>query len=332
MIKKEHRRLASKLNSVFRLKLFKLRRYSLEHIVEMALMMRLVIWISIFLDFVSGSLHSEDPSPYLPCPASYRDGSLLIHNWHNDTHDGVMNVSFRLTTTFDKSATWCRGTFYDDGTYEEKPCDDANNDFSTSFRANFSPLSNYVFLNHSFACLTKASYNPVVHAKGTASITQAELLNATGDISVSLLGEFTVPPSAPRLKCSEVLGREAKWVLSNLKYEASIETMRSGGGAPPVPFNVSMGAVDFDILNTANEFLIHCQALQVSGNLDLEDNIIDPNYIFTCPALHYRGDNYPNGSTGLPASFPNTTFEFNKRERLLSIRQTWECRKDDGDV
>ncbi|KAI3327084.1 hypothetical protein HD806DRAFT_382643 [Xylariaceae sp. AK1471] len=294
----------------------------------MASIKRPIIWISLLFGLVSGSLYSRDPSPYLPCPAGYRDGSLLIQSWHNDTHNGAMNVSFHLTTTFDKSATWCHGIFYDDGTYEEKSCDKQDSDFGTTFRANFSPLGNYVFLNHRFACLTKAPYNPVVHATGTASTTQAELLNATGDNTASLLGEFTVPPSAPRLKCSEVLGREAKWIVSNLKYSASIGTIQGGG----VPSAVSEAVLDFDIFNTANDFLTHCEAIHISSTLDLEDNIIDPNYTFTCPQLYYGDPDYPDGTTRLPSNFPNTTFQFNRRERQISIHQTWECQKDDGDL
>jgi hypothetical protein len=243
-----------------------------------------------------------------------------------------MNVSFRLTTTFDKSSTLCRGTFYDDGTYEEKPCDEQDDDFGTKFRANFSPLGNYVFLTHRFACLTKAPYNPVVNASGTVFVVQAQLLNATSDNEASFLGEFTVPPSAPRLKCSEIMGREAKWILSNLHYGASIGQMMAGGGAPPVRFNVSTASLVFDILNTADEFLTHCDASQISSSLDLEGNVLNPNSEFTCPMLYYGDPGFPHGTTRLPTSFPNTTFYFNTVERQLSINQTWECQKDNGDL
>ena len=283
--------------------------------------------IILVLSLASASPTSRDKSPYLPCPAGYTDGSFIVHNWHNETQEDTMTVSFDLTTTFDKSATHCQGTFLNDGTYELVPCESQDSNFGTDFRATFSGLGDYIFLSHRFACLTKSPYNPVVQATGIATKNIFGLQNNTA----SFPGEFTVPPSAPRLGCKDILSREAKWVTTGFQYSASISTVTPPfpGPAPPVPFNLTIASLVFDILNTANDFLVHCAAIRVSSITDLEANIIPPDMSYSCPALDYGDPAYPEGTTRLPPSFPNTTFIFDKQARKLSITQRWECK--DGD-
>jgi len=282
----------------------------------------LIISFIVVLGLVSSSPIPRDESLYLPCPAGYTDGSFIIQNWHNETQEDIMTVSFDLTTTFDKSNTHCQGTFLNNGTYELAPCDSPDSNFGTDFRATFSGLGDYIFLSHRFACLTKSPYNPVVQATGVATKTIAGLQNNTASFS----GQFTVPPSAPRLDCKYILSRKATWVINGLEYAASTGTVTAPfpGPAPPVPYNLTIASLAFDILNTANDFLVHCTALRVSSTTDLEANIIPPEMSYTCPEWYY-------GDARLPPSFPNTTFTFDRQARKLSITQSWEC-KDEQDL
>lgn len=268
-------------------------------------------------------------STHQPCPLLSDEVTFSISNWRNDTSNGVKSVSFDLTADYDGSSTFCRGDFAEDS---REPrwiqCEEHDDDFITAFSMQGSVFGDYLYLNYRFACARPTPYKPIVHGTADTTLSVDTIRAATGYNNGVLrfsATEIAVPVSEPRMKCSEVLQHEPEWFLRRLNYSI----LHAASSGPMASLQFTTAILGFDLFNTANDFVIHCRAISLNGYLADDQNIIDPNLVRYCPDLVGYGE--PGGpTTGLPANYPNTTFQFNRVERWLSIHQEWQCEEDDG--
>ncbi|KAI0007035.1 hypothetical protein F4779DRAFT_528537 [Xylariaceae sp. FL0662B] len=278
----------------------------------------------LLLQCISKSFASKGNTDDYPlCPNTYQTVSIL--NWYSITRGDTETFSFNLSMPFSNYFSPCSGERSGDSNSGYIPCEVQDENFNAF--VDYS-RNGYLGLNHTFIC-----------DRGDNETDRFAMAIATGDgrLNIGLIdtpeGHYTgtagdnltltvypeVAHRKPSKACLEASLHSPEWKVQDFKYSSHFID------SAPFSFGGSVANINYDLLNTANDFLINCQAVGDSADMYADDDrLIDPNVDWPCP-ISYRDDLFP------PEAYPKTSFKFDRSRNELSIEQSWECEDENGD-
>ncbi|KAI1762648.1 hypothetical protein GGR53DRAFT_532279 [Hypoxylon sp. FL1150] len=242
---------------------------------------------------------------HAPCT---QDGykQFLIRDWHGVTYSNSVEIfSFVLHANFsggDASSGWtaCEVQHRSAGV-------DAYFDFASN---------DYVTINHTYVC----DRGEEATGDGRLMIglvdTPEDYYTGTEGDNMTIAAYTEVARRLPSPDCSAA-SREAEWKGRDFHYSTRVAVGNPWG------IGATVGNVNYDLCNKANDYLINCQAVNdwIAVRPDSPE-LISPETAWPCP-IDYRDDLIP------PGAYTTTTSKFNRGQNKHTIEQEWDC-SDDG--
>lgn len=270
---------------------------------------------------------STGKSYHAPCT---QDGykQFLIRDWHGVTYSNTTEIfSFVLHANFSGYVSPCHGERSGDASSGWTACEVQDQFAGVSAYFDFAS-NDYVTVNHTYMCNRgEGETDPNnqlanVRATGDGRLTiglidtpEGHYTGTEGD-NMTIAAYPEVAHRLPNPDCSAA-SQEAEWEVRDFHYSTFV--------AAGVPFGIgrTVGNVNYDLYNKANDYLINCQAVNDSiGLMPESPGLINPEARWPCP-INYRDDLFP------PEAYPTTMFKFDRSENKLTIEQEWVC-SDDG--
>ncbi|KAI1079600.1 hypothetical protein F5B20DRAFT_542896 [Whalleya microplaca] len=257
-----------------------------------------------------------------PCTSGYQ--TVFIRDWYSITRGDTETFSFNLSIPFSDYSSPCVGERSGESSSGYVPCEVQGDNYNAfvDYSSN-----DYMGLNHTFICdrgenetdrfaMAIATDDGRLNV-GLIDTPEGHYTGTAGD-NLTLVVYPEVSHRKPSKACLEASLRGPEWKIEDFKYSSHFIT------PAPFSFGGSVANINYDLLNTANEFLINCQAVNDSVVMYADDDrLINPNTSWACP-ISYRDDLFP------PEAYPRTSFKFDRSRNKLQIEQNWECEDEDG--
>ncbi|KAI2605610.1 hypothetical protein GGR54DRAFT_633453 [Hypoxylon sp. NC1633] len=264
---------------------------------------------------------------YQPCTQPpYR--TVLIRNWHGVTYSNSTEIfTFELEAEYSGYASACRGQRSGDTSSGWMYCDVRDDDAFLSARFDFSK-NDYLTVYHTYMCdRGEAETDPRnrlanVIATGNRRLLLSLVDTPEGPYTGTEGDNCTIPAypqiahRLPKADCGAA-STSAEWELRDFAYNAAVIRNPEGLGT-------TSAFIFSDLYNTANEYLISCQASNSSTfGLANDPTLLDPAARWPCPGST-RNDLFP------PEAYPTTGIRFNRSSNEITIEQDWVCEDENG--